>query len=265
MRNRTAFLPFGLALLICSQPAFGWWDQGHRIIASIAQSRLNPKAAAAVKAILPEGMDLAAVAAWADVVRKERKETGPWHYIDIPTSAQPGDWEQYCPAEGCVVRAVEQMRVTLADASAPREKRDEALRFLVHFVGDMHQPLHAGERGDKGGNAVQTVFAGQPINLHAAWDGKLLQAWFQAEPDAEQKLLAGAPEADRAAISAGTPGEWIWQSVAASRDAVYGPLDRCNCNTLDDAYLAQAKPVLQAQIVNAGERLGRMLNETLGQ
>ncbi|MGD0580060.1 MAG: S1/P1 nuclease, partial [Bryobacteraceae bacterium] len=147
----------------------------------------------------------------------------------------------------------------------PREKRDEALRFLVHFIGDMHQPLHAGERHDKGGNDVHVTFEGHPLNLHAAWDGKLLEAWFRQDPEAEQKLKQGAPAEEREAMSAGTVDDWIWQSQAVSRDIVYAPLDRCQCSILDQAYLQQAIPAMQTQLLRAGERLGRVLNETLGQ
>ena len=265
MRFRS--LPVGLSisyLLIC-QSAFGWWAEGHKIIAAIAEQRLNPKAKAAVAAILPEGQTLESISAWADEIRRERKETTTWHYIDIPTDAARGDWSKYCPAEGCVASVIPKMINLLHDPSATRVQRDEALRFLVHFVGDMHQPLHAGERGDHGGNMVKLTFGGQPLNLHSAWDGKLMEAWFKLEPDAEKNLREGAPAGEQAALAEGSVDDWVWESQAASRDAAYGPLDRCQCSTLDDAYLKQAIPVLRTQLLRAGERLGRVLNETLGE
>lgn len=254
-----------MSYLLVVAPLAGWWAEGHRIVAAIADQRLNPKARAAVAAILPEGQTLESVSAWADEVRKGRPETGPWHYIDIPTDAARGDWTPYCPDEGCVMRAIPQLIATLRDATSPREKRGEALRFLVHFIGDMHQPLHAGERHDKGGNDVHVTFEGHSLNLHAAWDGRLIEAWFKQDPGAEAKLRAGAAEDERAALAAGTLDDWIWESVAASRDHVYAPLDRCQCLTLDQAYLEQAIPVLRVQLLRAGERLGRVLNEALGE
>ena len=254
-----------MSYLLVVAPLAAWWAEGHRIVAAIAEQRLNPKARAAVAAILPEGQTLESVSAWADEVRKERRETGPWHYIDIPTDAARGDWAPYCPEEGCVMRIIPRLIATLRDTAAPREQREEALRFLVHFIGDMHQPLHAGERHDRGGNSVHVSFEGHPLNLHAAWDGKLLEAWFRQDPAAEQRLRQGAPPRDREALSAGTLDDWIWQSQAAARDHVYAPLDRCQCLTLDQAYLEQAIPVLRTQLLRAGERLGRVLNETLGQ
>ena len=265
MRLKKAITSLSIAYLLMCQAAFGWWAEGHRIVAAIAERRLNPKAKAAVAAILPEGQSLESIASWADEIRKERPETGSWHYIDIPTTATRGDWSKYCPESGCVVSAIPRMVKLLHEEAATRQQRDEALRFLVHFIGDMHQPLHAGERQDHGGNLVMVTFEGQRLNLHAAWDGKLLEAWFKLDPNAEKSLREGAPEGERAALAEGSLDDWIWQSLAAARDSVYAPLDRCQCSTLDEAYLKQAIPVLRLQLLRAGERLGRVLNETLGQ
>ena len=265
MRLPCVLASLSMCYLSVAYPAFGWWAEGHQIVAGIAAQRLNPKAKAAVAAILPEGQTLESLAAWADEIRKDRKETGPWHYIDIPTGEPRGDWSKYCPEQSCIATAIPKMEKTLRDPAATREQRDEALRFLVHFVGDMHQPLHVGERSDHGGNTVKVAFDGQSLNLHAAWDGKLMEAWFKQDPSALAKLREGAPASEREALTAGSLDDWLWQAQEASRDAVYGPLDRCHCTVLDQAYLDQAIPVLRVQLLRAGERLGRVLNETLGQ
>ena len=265
MRFRPALICLSIGYLSVVYPAFGWWSQGHQIVAAIAAQRLNPKAKSAVAAILPEGQTLESIAPWADEVRRERKETGPWHYIDIPAGEPRGDWSKYCPEQSCVATAIPKMEKILQDTTVSLEQRDEALRFLVHFLADLHQPLHAGERSDHGGNLVSVSFDGQPLNLHAAWDGKLLEAWFKQDPAALAKLREGAPLNEREALAAGSLDDWLWQSQAAARDAVYAPLDRCKCTTLDQAYLEQAIPVLRLQLLRAGERLGRVLNETLGQ
>ena len=153
----------------------------------------------------------------------------------------------------------------LRDQSASREQRVDALRFLVHYVGDLHEPLHAGERHDRGGNLVSVTFEGQTLSLHSAWDGKLMEAWFRLDPKAEKSLRAGAPAGERSAMAEGSLDDWLWQTQGVARDAVYAPLDRCRCTTLDRAYLNQAIPVLRVQLLRAGERLGRVLNETLGE
>ena len=137
-------------------------------------------------------------------------------------------------------RALAAQIAILKDASTPRDKRDEALRFVVHFVGDMHQPLHVGERGDQGGNKVQVTLIDHPTNLHSAWDSGLLKLWFQADPAAHAALDEGAAPADRAALAAGSIDDWIWETQAVAAKSVYGPLDACQCATLDAAYLAQA-------------------------
>ena len=212
MRLLRALTSLSMCYLLVAYPAFGWWAEGHQIVASIAAQRLNPKAKAAVAAILPAGQTLESIAAWADEIRRDRKETGPWHYIDIPTGATRGDWSKYCPDDICIATVIVKMEQTLVDAAASREQRDEALRFLVHFVGDMHQPLHAGERQDHGGNLVKVRFEGQPLSLHAAWDGKLLEAWFKLDPNALMKLREGAPASEREALAAGSLDDWLWQS-----------------------------------------------------
>lgn len=264
MRVGRVLASLSIPYLLMGQPAFGWWAEGHRIIASIAELRLNPKAKAAVTAILAPGQSLESIAAWADEIRKERKDTDSWHFINIPTGAARGAWSQYCPEDACIAAVIPKMEAVLRDTSASRERRAEALRFLVHLMGDLHEPLHAGERHDRGGNLVRIRFEGETTTLHAAWDGKLMQSWFREDPAADRSVRLGAPADERAAMAAGSLDDWIWQSQAIARDAVYAPLDRCHCRTLDHAYLEQSIPVLRAQLLRAGERLGRVLNETLG-
>jgi len=265
MRLRPALFSLSIGYLLICQPTFGWWAEGHRIIAVIAEQRLNPKAGRAVAAILPAGQTLESVASWADDIREGREETAAWHYIDIPTTAVRGDWRPYCPETGCVMTALPKMIQLLGAKDVSRQQRDEALRFVVHLIADMHEPLHAGDRHDRGGNLTKVTFDGHRLKLHTLWDGKLMEAWFQRDPAAEASLLRGAPEKERAALAAGSIEDWVWQSQAAARDAVYGPLDRCQCSTLNEDYLRQAIPVLRLQLLRAGERLGRVLNETLGQ
>lgn len=264
MRLRSAASSLSICYLLMASPAFAWWAEGHQIIAAIAAQRLNPKAKAAVAAILPKGQTLESIASWADDIAKERKETSSWHYINIPPDAPQGDWTKYCPEKGCVAAATKEMEGVLRSKRATRAQREEALRFLVHFIGDMHQPLHAGERHDHGGNLVKVTFNGRVMTLHAAWDGVLMETWFKLDANARAELRKGAPEGERDALSAGTLSDWLWQSQKASREVVYGPLDRCHCTKLDRAYLEQAIPVLRLQLLRAGERLGRVLNETLG-
>ena len=102
------------------------------------------------------------------------------------------------------MRIIPRLIATLRDTAAPREQREEALRFLVHFIGDMHQPLHAGERHDKGGNDVHVTFEGHPFNLHAAWDGKLIEAWFRHRSCGRARRPSSARPSARAPSTTGS-------------------------------------------------------------
>ena len=264
MRVGRVVTSLSMSYLLMGQVCFGWWPESHRIIASIAELRLNSRATAAVAAILPPGQSLESIAPWADEIRIEGKKTGRWHYINIPTGAVRGAWSRYCPEDACIAAVIPKMEAVLRDESATRKRRAEALRFLVHLMGDLHQPLHAGERQDRGGNLVRVHFDGQAVSLHAAWDGKMIEAWFRQDPNADRNLRMGAPANERAAMTEGSLDDWLWESQEVARDAVYAPLDRCHCRTLNHAYLEQSIPVLREQLLRAGERLGRVLNETLG-
>ncbi len=149
-------LPLLLVLLL-PLDLQAWGREGHRLIAEIAERRLNQKALAAVAALLGPGETLQSVSAWADEVRPDRKETTTWHYINIPLTAPKADYRTYCPATGCVAGIIGEMESRLRNPSLSKKERYEALKFLVHFVGDLHQPLHCGDRGDRGDRTVESL------------------------------------------------------------------------------------------------------------
>src|SRR5258706_6733793 len=162
---------FGL-LASAAPPAEAWGCKGHQIVALIAEIHLTPEAKQFLQKLMGDNpidpklkrwcgnstTDLLVDAStWPDDVRNERKN-GPWHYIDIPRGKHKGDLSEYCGSEGCVTRAIEEQRAILKDKSADPLKRAEAIRYLVHFVGDMHQPLHAITNADNGGNCVAVKY-----------------------------------------------------------------------------------------------------------
>ncbi len=114
------------------------------------------------------GSTMDAVASWADDYRREHHETGPWHYIDIPLGDSQIDMARECPNGDCVIAKTEQFLAVLKDPKADRAAKAEALKFVIHFVGDLHQPLHDEDDGDKGGNARQVIFDGRPDNSSLA-------------------------------------------------------------------------------------------------
>jgi hypothetical protein len=166
--------------------ALAWGKAGHRVVATLAMSLLTPEARAQVTDLLGPNVTLAEIATWADEVRTSRPNTGPWHYVNIPREATTHNAARDC-ARGCVVSAIEQSLRLLQDASKDRAVREEALRWVVHFVADLHQPLHALAE-DRGGNDVLSPFMVRQTNLHRLWDGDLRPCL----PECDGAVQAGA-------------------------------------------------------------------------
>ena len=248
------------AWLAAIPSAFGWGVVGHDLVARLAAARLSPRAAAAVAGILGPDATLTSISSWADQVRNSRHETGPWHYIDIPIDQPHLDMKRDCPGGDCVLAKIQEFERTLADKSAPPEKRKEALMFLVHFVSDMHQPLHCSDNKDKGGNDVKLVFFGRPTNLHSLWDSGLI-----ARMGTEDALFAELNQdltPKRAKSSAkGNVYAWAEQAHRQSQLVVYGKLPKVL--ELGEAYQQAADPVVKEQLERAGARLAKVLNTTL--
>jgi nuclease S1 len=249
-------------LLAATGPAWGWGRVGHRVAARVAETRLTPAARAVVRELLESGESLADASTWADEHRREMPESAPWHYVNVPITADHYD-RRYCPEAGCVVSKIDDFRRVLADPMAPRAERQKALRFLVHLVQDMHQPVHVGDRGDRGGNDLQLQFFGQGTNLHRLWDSGMIErhdpdeaAWYR-----EVNALATP---DRAAEWArGWAPGWADESLAAAKNAyqlpgtgrLLKPGDK-----LGQEYLDAGLPVVRLRLAQAGTRLASVLN-----
>jgi hypothetical protein len=161
-------------MLAGHRPALAWGHLEHRASALLAEARLTPAARAVVLELLEPGESLAEASTWADEVRRARPGSGSWHYVNVPIT-EPEYSPQFAPRRGDVVGKVEQFALVVADRSAPRARRREALKFLVHLVQDLHQPVHVGDRGDRGGNDLQVRFFGKGSNLHRVWDSGLIE------------------------------------------------------------------------------------------
>jgi len=174
--NVLAALTAAAALL--PSPAFAWGKTGHRVVAAIADTQLSGLARAHVREILGPGESLDDAANWPDEMRSDpavfwQKTATPWHYVTLN-----GITYDHAPPAGDALQALDHFRVVLQDPKANLADKQLALRFIVHLVGDLHQPLHVGKCCDKGGNDVKVTFFGKPTNLHAVWDSAL--------PDEEQ-------------------------------------------------------------------------------
>lgn len=269
-----------LLLVLPAAAAFAWGAEGHSIIAEIAQRRLEAPARASVEELLGSGTSLASIASWADDERSREPQTARWHFVDIPLARAEYDAARDCapdPAHGdCIVRELERLRSELACAPDAAARRD-ALRYAVHFVGDVHQPLHTvGER--KGGNevAVHGVMHGRTCrhacdvafdggNLHALWDTTLIRrtTWDWGSYVARLEEGPLRDPAVRAQAADGGPRAWAEQSHAVAQ-AVWNERLVSAKGVLGDAYYDAVLPLLDRQLALAGLRLAAFLNSAYG-
>ncbi len=280
------------ALLVWALPAqaFAWGPEGHRMIGDIASGHLDPKTRAQVLALLqddrladgsPSGRrTLGEVASWADEIREyDPKRPGRrLHYDDIPLCATP-DYSKYCRNGQCASAQIDRQLRILGDPGARLAQRNRALKWVVHLVGDIHQPLHAANRRDRGGNTVQVSFFGQrdnppygSLNLHAVWDVHMVRR-LVAGRGGERAFVSASPnERDQAAWEKGSISGWVAESHAIAGDFAYAALPAAaSCRrkitgvvALGEVYYDQAAPVIEVQIRKASVRLARVLNEALG-
>jgi hypothetical protein len=253
----------GIAALCGSLPALAWGPEGHSLVARIAEAQLTPAARARVAEILGPKDTLASISSWADQVRRQRSATGPWHYVDIPIGQPRMDRARDCAKNDCVVAQIELEEAALRNPATPAADRREALLFLVHFIGDLHQPLHSSDNKDKGGNDVHVVFLDRPGNLHGFWDSAVLSRMGK-EDDLFPVLLKEA-EKNARKWSKGTPEKWSNEAHKVAQRVVYGMLPKpgaAGANIpLGENYEKAAEPVVRVQIERAGDRLARALNE----
>lgn len=273
--------------------AFGWWETGHQTVARIAAAHLTPAARTRVARILdvpdtPQTVAdaLAKASTWADETKNDTK-TGEWHYIDLTLQDNKSDIPLRCKDDNCATARIRLFAAQLKNRPADAKWSDlDALRFLVHFVGDIHQPMHAISDADLGGNCERLD---PPVdtakNLHALWDGGIIQAM-----DVDDKALAASLEqqmqaldsAKQAEITGGNQDDWTWESHDLALHDVYQKLHipvepvvfPAKCGDapaaitdfkpqIDALYVDSMKPVVREQLIKGGLRLAKMLNEAL--
>lgn len=257
------------ALLLTSSPALAWGDLGHRLIAGLASDDLTPQARAEVARLLagePEPT-LAGIANWADDLRDHEpdlgRKTAPWHYVNLGEDGCRYDAARDCRNGDCVVEAIRRQSAILADRRRSRGERLQALKFVVHFVGDAHQPLHAGYARDKGANTVQVNLDERGTNLHALWDSGLFKT-ANLDEQAYLAKLRGMPMPADTATSRRTSiladaSAWAEASCAtALTQGLYPPKA-----SIDEEYVLRWRPMAEAQLRLGGMHLAEVLNATL--
>jgi hypothetical protein len=290
--SRLAIPVFAVALSFTQpQMALAWGPEGHEVVALVAQSFLDADVRKRVAALLAADTspltahDIASEANWADVFRDanidgSRDKTRQWHFVDIEINAP--NLDEACfnhpsiplgttaadgPADDCVVDKIQEFAAELANPATDLEEQVTALKFVLHFVGDLHQPLHSSDDHDRGGNSKRVSASGfKTGNLHHFWDTEFVD---QLGPDAKtiaSDLIGHITKDQQTQWQAGTLADWAQESFKMAKDDVYGLLPEPNSHgsfRLSDDYVTTATNDVSLQLSKAGVRLAKLLNEAL--
>lgn len=261
MRYKSFF--YSIIFLCCVESASAWGVTGHRVIAEIAQRHLNSKAKKELKKLIGD-VPLAFWANWPDFIKSDTtwRFAGKWHYVDLPGHMAKDDFIRdlkALPGENLYTQ-IPAMEAQLKDESLSPEKKQIALRFLIHLVGDLHQPLHVGRDEDQGGNKIQVTWFNKPTNLHAVWDEALVD--FQQWSYTEYATVLNV--ADKKQVqqwqNAGYE-DWFYESHVLS-DKIYDQTPQGSKLRYEYNYLFVQD--LNDQLLKGGVRLAKILNEVLG-
>ncbi len=278
--RRFAFC-FALFGMVAAAPAFAWGGYGHDTTAEIAEANVSPSARAKIAALIaadkgslalgtPECpiQNLKDASTWADCVRRTRWRwgyTASWHYRTAPI-CEDYNARRNCSGGNCVTAQIERSHRLLADESLPAHIRLEALAFMVHFAGDVHMPLHSGDKSDRGGNDRRADYGIVPdLNLHWIWDGPLAE---RAITSGARPIVRRYSAGERSDLSGGTPADWGRESWQIARDVIYplafntknvceGELPKATKLSQED--ITVMAPIARKRVQQAGLRIADLL------
>jgi len=249
------YISFVLAFICIS-----WGGTGHKTVAKIAENHLSDNAKVAVKALLGD-QSMADVASWADGLRNDPdySNTGSWHYINATLGLNFADFSKTVKDEGPtnVYGALLKCEGDIKSKGTTFQQKSDALKFIIHFVGDMHQPMHVSRAEDKGGNSIQMQYNGKGTNLHSLWDSGLINK----EGETFEQMAVGYDRATPAEIKqwqSTDPMRWAYESYEIATK-LYAEADKDK--SPGDAYYQTYIPIVQQRIEKAGIRLAGVLNE----
>jgi len=282
--------------------AHAWGPAGHRAVGAVADDLLDDGARSVVSQLLAHDLDkneqpshrqsLAEVSSWADEIRSTSANRPKWHFDDAPACGKIPAGKPWCEGGECASTKIEELRQVLGDTSRSERERNEALKWIVHLVGDLHQPMHTvtntylneeldddGNPTDRGGNDVHVALSGVKTRgarkLHGVWDTDFVAQAFhlgssQVVPPAEVKKLVVRAKGLQDSATGGSPDAWVAESNALARTVAYD-FDEFTCFepindivVLNAAYVKRATQLVPKQIALGGARLARLINETLG-
>jgi S1/P1 Nuclease len=270
-----------LIIFVPVLPVHAYWEYGHETVAQIAEANMSAKARANMARLQRAApligtpkctlRNIKDASIWADCIKGDQLRwgyTSSWHYQNVDI-CKPFDLKSACAGGNCVSAQIDRNFALLKDKSLPANVRLEALAFLVHFVGDLHQPLHAGDHDDRGGNDLKASYGVMPgYNLHSVWDGLLADRAISAAP----AIVRRFSDAEKGEIANGTTRDWSEENWKVSRDFAYaravdgdpcGPRPATPVN-IDEADVAASRAALRQQVERGGLRLARLLEEALG-
>jgi len=273
-----------LSLLFLPSPALAWWEYGHQTTAEVAMDLVKPRTRQSILWLLKQQKALETptcpartiedVSVWPDCIKTLGDRFSyayEWHFQDVDI-CKPFDLKEPCAGGNCVSSQIARAQRMVADRELPVRDRLMALAFLVHFVGDLHQPLHGSEHaGDQGGNKVKASYGYMPrTNLHSIWDGLLADRAISSPPAGAEGILSELSPDRRAELAKGSIQDWSRESWEIAKRDVYGSVmaDPCAQHTpgtvkMDQATIDRLIPVLRLQIAKGGIRLARLLDEAL--
>lgn len=265
-----ALVALSTVAALVPSPALAWGKTGHRVVAAIAQTQLSGLARAHILQILDAGESLDEAANWPDEMRAApgefwQRRASPWHYVTLS-----GTVYGHAPPEGDALEALDRFSKMLRDPNASHADKQLALRFVIHLVGDLHQPLHVGKCCDRGGNDVKVTWFGKPTNLHSVWDSQLIDDEQLSFTELAAKLERHMSPQNVIGWWDANPRDWVAES-AQIRDTVYPPLSidpnskqasdrQAAVPDLSYTYVYQFTPVMERQLSKAGIRLAAYLN-----
>jgi len=274
-----------LALFSFAAPAQAYWEYGHETVARVAWLQMRPDTRAKVVALLRQGRlletpdcpvaTLEQASVWADCIKPLGDRFAyvySWHYQNVDV-CKPFDLKAACKDGNCVSAQIERNARLLADPKVPVRERLMALALLVHFMGDLHQPMHAGDHQDLGGNKVAANYGivGGRANLHSIWDGWLAERAISTPPSGPSAILAQISVTDRERIASGSVEDWSREMWGKARDLAYKTLvgDPCGAGPVERPILTEAQvreliPEVRTDVAEGGIRLARLIDDALG-
>lgn len=259
MRYKSLYTKALLVSLVClSVIAYPWGKDGHHIVSIIAEAYLTTETQTGIMNLLGNET-LLEIDTWADSIKRDPgyEWSRPLHFLNPPKSMDEFVLERDCPPEGCIVSAIIEYRAVLQDKMATKEQKIEALKFLVHFIGDIHQPLHVSRAEDFGGNNIRVEFFHNVMNLHSVWDTALIKRTKKYWYDYGQEIASGIKSENIREWQNDNPLDWAKESYQISLEYAYKIPKTLQ---LEQDYFELNLPIVETQIAKAGIRTAHILN-----